>query len=109
MVMADEQTTVRRTLQLKFTMPGADPAHMLTMIKASAPFYEMFADAKIRLLQNVDDPGKFVQIMEYAAPVSLESNRQQMASDVRLQGYLQVWRSMVPGAVEIDVYQEIGS
>jgi hypothetical protein len=31
-----------------------------------------------------------------------------MAGDVRLQGYLQVWRSMVPGAVEVDVYQEIG-
>ena len=32
-------------------------------------------------------------------------NRQQIASDPRVQAYLQGWRSMFPGAIEIDVYK----
>jgi len=36
---------------------------------------------------------------------ALEQNRQQVASDPRVQSYLQAWRSMFPGAIEIDVYK----
>jgi hypothetical protein len=32
-----------------------------------------------------------------------------MASDPRVQAYLQTWRTMLGGAVDVDVYQEIGS
>jgi hypothetical protein len=34
-------------------------------------------------------------------------NRQSIASDMRMQTYLQAWRAMLPGALEIDVYQEV--
>jgi hypothetical protein len=30
-----------------------------------------------------------------------------MASDPRMQVYLQSWRTMFPGALEIDVFQEV--
>jgi hypothetical protein len=39
----------------------------------------------------------------------LELNRHRLASDPRIQAYLMAWRSMFAGAVEVDVYQEIGS
>jgi hypothetical protein len=98
---------VRRTLHLKFTMPNADPAQVAAMVKATAPFYQMFGDTRIRLLQNVDDPAKFTQEIEYDAPGDFEVNRQKVASDPRMQTYLQAWRSMFPGAVEVDVYREV--
>jgi hypothetical protein len=97
----------RRTLHFKFTMPNADSAQIAAMIKAMAPFYKMFGETRIRLLQNVDDPAKFIQEIEYDAPEGLEINRQQIASDVRMQTYLQAWRSMLPGGVEVDVYKEV--
>jgi hypothetical protein len=62
---------------------------------------------RIRLLQNVDDPAKFMQEIEYDAPGDFELNRQKVASDPRMQTYLQAWRSMFPGAVEVDVYREM--
>jgi hypothetical protein len=96
-----------RTLHFKFTMPNADSAQIAAMIKAMAPFYKMFGETRIRLLQNVDDPAKFIQEIEYDAPEGLEINRQQIASDVRMQTYLQAWRSMLPGGVEVDVYKEV--
>jgi hypothetical protein len=107
--MADEARKVRRTLQLRFTAPSADPAHLLALIKASAPFFEMFGSTRVSLLQNVDDPGKFVQVIEYEAPEAMEINRQRVASDPRLQTYLQTMRAMLPGGVEFDVYKDVAS
>jgi hypothetical protein len=104
--MSADETKVRRTVHLKFTLPAADSKQMAAMIKASAPFYQMFGNAKVRLLQNVDDPGKFIQEIEYEANEDWEINRQKLASDLRMQTYLQAWRTMLPGAPEIDVYQE---
>jgi hypothetical protein len=105
--MSDEAAKVRRTLQLRFTLPSADSGQLVAMIKAAAPFYQMFGQAEVRLLQNVDDPAKFIQIIEYEADEGWELNRQRIAGDLRMQAYLQTWRAMFPGAMEIDVYQEV--
>src|SRR5580692_9281332 len=104
---SDEQPKVRRTLQLRFTLPSADSTQLVAMIKAAAPFYQMFGKAEVRLLQNVDDPAKFVQQIEYEADEGWELNRQRLASDARMQTYLQTWRTMFPGVLEIDVFEEV--
>jgi hypothetical protein len=103
----NSKPNTRRTLHFRFSIPAADPAQLAAMIKASAPFYQMFGNMRMRLLQNVDDPSKFTQEIEYDAPEALEANRQKIASDPRVQMYLQAWRSMFPGAVEVDVFREV--
>ena len=104
--MASDEKKIRRTLHFKFTVPGASE-QVIAMIKSAAPLYQMFGDAQVRLLQNVDDPGRLLQEIEYDAPASLELNRQQIASDPRVQAYLMAWKAMFPGAIEIDVYQAV--
>jgi hypothetical protein len=99
--------TVRRTLQFKFTLPNVDSDHLLAMVKATAPFFEAFGNAQVRLLQNVDDPARFIHEIEYDAHETLELNRQRIASDPRFQAYIQTWRSLLAGAVEVDVYQTV--
>jgi len=105
--MTNDAPKVRRTLQLRFTLPSGDSGQLAAMIKAAAPFYPMFGSAEVRLLQNVDDPAKFVQLIEYEANEDWELNRQRVAGDPRMLVYLQTWRTMFPGALEIDVYQEV--
>lgn len=105
--MSNGEQKVRRTLQLRFTLPTADSGQLAAMIKAATPFYQMFGNAEVRLLQNVDDPARFVQQIEYEANEEWELSRQRIASDARMQAYLQTWRIMFPGALEIDVYQEV--
>jgi hypothetical protein len=103
----NSESKVRRVLHIRFTMPNADAAHIAAMVKAAAPFYQAFGDARVRLLQNADDPAKFTQVIEYDTPESFEKDRQNIASDARVQAYLQAWRAMFPGAVEVDVFKEI--
>ena len=102
--MGKDDGKIRRTLHFKFTLPGASE-QIVAMIKSSAPIYQMFSNATVRLLQNVDDPNRFLQEIEYDAPAAMELNRQQFASDPRVQAYLQGWRQMFPGSIELDVYK----
>src|SRR5512140_1673988 len=102
-----ENVKVRRTLHLRFTLPAAEPGQILAMVKASAPFYEFFGSRQIKLLQNVDDPAKFIQVIEYETDEALEINRQRIAGDPRMQAYLQAWRAVLPGGVEIAVFREM--
>jgi len=107
--MAKESTTVRRTVLFRFTLPTGDASHLVPMIKAGWPFLAAMGGKRVRLLQNVDDPARIVQEIEYETHEALELNRQKLASDARIQTYLQACRSMFGGAMEVDVYQEIGS
>jgi heme-degrading monooxygenase HmoA len=92
---------------LKFTLPGADSDQLSAMMRAAAPFYQMmFGNAAFKLLRNADDPAKFIQVIEYDTPESFETNRKSIASDMRFQAYVQAWRAMLPGGLEIDVYVE---
>jgi hypothetical protein len=105
--MASDGSKVVRTLHLRFTLPAGDPAQISALIRSAKPFYEFFGTTRVRLLQNVDDPSRFIQVIDYETDEAMEINRQRMASDPRLQGFIQAWRSMLPGAVEVDVYQEV--
>src|ERR1044072_3764305 len=105
--MANAERKVRRTLHFRFTLPAAAPSQILSCVTASKPFYEMLGGTEVRLLQNVDDPGKVIQVIEYETPQAVERNRQRIAGDMRLQTYLQAWRAMLPGGVEIDVFKDV--
>src|SRR3954468_8280035 len=104
--MANDSHTVRRTVQFKFTLPTANSGQLVSLLKSTAPFYEAFGGRRMRLLQNVDDPARFVQEIEYDTHEVVELNRQRVASDPQVQAYLRTWRTFFPGSVEIDVYQE---
>jgi hypothetical protein len=104
--MANDSQTVRRTVQFKFTLPTANSSQVVSLLKSAAPFYEAFGARRMRLLQNVDDPARFVHEIDYETHEVIELNRQRVASDPQVQAYLRTWRSFFPGSVEIDVYQE---
>lgn len=103
----EREKKVRRILQLRFTLPTSDPGQFVSLLKAAEPYYELLGGKEFRLLQNVDQPAQFIQIIDYDVIESLETNRQQFAGDPRLQTFLQAWRSMFPGTVEMDVFREI--
>jgi hypothetical protein len=103
----DSDKRVMRVLQLKFTLPTAEPTQFVAFIKATAPYYELFGGKQVRLLQNVDHPAQFIQVIDYEINESFETNRQQIAGDPRLQAFLQAWRQMFPGTVEVDIFRDI--
>jgi hypothetical protein len=100
------ETSIRRVLQLRFMLPTADPAALVAFINATKPYYELFGGHHTRLLQNVDRPTQFTQILDYEIDAALETSRQQVAGDPRLQALLQSWRAIFP-SMEIDIFREV--
>ena len=105
--MNQEPHTVERILQFKFRSPNIELSQLLAMIESARPFYQASGIKSSRLLRNVDDPGQFIQVVEYTVPEMMEINRQAIAGDAMIQGYLRAWRSIVPGGVEVDVFEEL--
>ena len=106
--MASNSKKVSRILVIKTKLPTAEAIQSLSMMmKSATPFYSAFGDAKVRLLRNVDSPSDVMQIIEYQAEQGLELNRQKLASDPMARNFLQAWRMLFPGAIEMDVYEDM--
>jgi len=106
--MADDVPKTNRVLCVKLRTPSPNATALLvTMMKNAFPLYKAFGDAQVRLLRNVDDQTQFLQIIEYQTDHAFELNRQKLASDPVVQTYLQTCRSLFPGALEVDVYEDL--
>ena len=106
--MASEGAKAKRILQVKIRIPSADTTALLTAtMKNALSMYSAFGDAQVRLLRNADDRNQFLQVIEYRMDETIELNRQKFASDPMVQNYLQAWRTLFPGTIEIDVYEDI--
>lgn len=104
--MADEPQTLHRVLQMKIRALG-EPAQVLALVQSTAPFYRALGGTQVRFLQNVDDPAQFVIEVEYEANAALEVNRQKISSDPMVRTFLQGWKTLLAGAAEMDVYQDV--
>lgn len=106
--MANDAAKANRILCVRLRTPSADATTLLvTMMKNAFPLYKAFGDAQVRLMRNVDDQTQFLQVIEYQTDRAFELNRQKLASDPVVQTYLQTCRSLFPGALEIDVYEDV--
>ena len=106
--MASNGAKAKRILQVKIRIPSADTTALLTAtMKNALSMYSAFGDAQVRLLRNADDRNQFLQVIEYQMDETIELNRQKFASDPMVQNYLQAWRTLFPGTIEIDVYEDI--
>ena len=101
-----EPTSVTRFLHVKFRAPAADTAQFLPLMKAALPMLEAMG-TRVRLMRNADDHAQFVQIIEYQMDSQLEANRQKVASDPMIRNYVQAWRAVFPGPMEMDVYEDV--
>ena len=105
--MSNDDGKVRRVLFLKVTLPTSDPSHVVSMVQATAPFYGLLGGTNIRILQNVDDKAQFIQEIEYETHEAIEVNRQRIAGDLRVQTYMQAWKAVLGGALEMEVYEDL--
>ena len=106
--MANDAAKAKRILHIKIKTPSADATTLLTtMMKNALPLYKAFGDAQVRLLRNADVQTQFLQVIEYQTDQTFELNRQKLASEPIMYNYLQAWRTLLPGAIEIDVYEDV--
>jgi hypothetical protein len=104
--MAAAEDRVKRVLHMNIRALG-DPRQVLALMKSATPFYRSFGGTSFRFLQNVDDPARFLIEIEYEAAAAVEVNRQKVASDPMVRGFLEGWRQLLQGSAEMDVYDDV--
>ena len=96
----------KRVLHIKLRALG-DPPQLLQFIRSVAMFYRTLGAASFRVLQNVDDRAQLLIEIEYAPLAALELNRHKVASDPMVRTFLQGWRAILAGSVDMDVYEDV--
>jgi hypothetical protein len=106
--MSTDAAKTNRILHVKIRTPSSDAMKVLaSMMKNAAPLYQAFGDVRVRLLRNADNHAQFIQVIEYQVDQAVELSRQKLSSDPITQNFVQTWRSLFPGAVEVDVYEDV--
>jgi hypothetical protein len=108
-MMGAEQKPVgaRRVLHLRIRTRSSGPAELFSFLKAAVPFYESIGCVRVRLLRNIDDPTRYIEVIEYEDLEAFEKDQLRVANDPQMHGYLEVWRSLLSGGVEVETYEDV--
>jgi quinol monooxygenase YgiN len=102
-----EPTKAKRVLHLKIRTRSADAEELLSFLREAVPFYESPGGVRVRLLRSIDNPTRFIEIIEYDDRDAFEKDQHRVASDPQMRGYLQTWRSLLAEGVEVETYEDI--
>ena len=94
-------------LILRFPVPAHRHDGLLAFLARAKPYYEQPGGIRVRLLRSRDDPGQFVEIVEYRDEEAYERDQARVASDPRMKALLEEWRGFHSGPSTVEAWQEI--
>jgi quinol monooxygenase YgiN len=80
-------------------------AELVAFLIEAVPFYEAPGGIKVRVLWDVSDEDRFVEVVEYADQATHDRDQQRVEQDPRMQAYLRRWRSLLDGAPTVRTYR----
>jgi quinol monooxygenase YgiN len=80
-------------------------ADLLTFLRDAIPFYERPGGIRVRLLWDLTDPDRFIEVVEYADQNAYELDQARVNSDPEMQDYLRRWRAFLAGPPQIETYR----
>ena len=91
-------------LHLRGRVAPGRRADLVAFLGEAVPFYEQPGGIHVRLLWDVTDPDRFIEVMEYADQQTHDRDQIRVGSDPEMQGYLRRWRALLAEAPEVEVY-----
>ena len=94
------------TILLRFSIaPGRDP-DLRAFLARARPYYEQPGGIRVRLLQSVDVPEEYVELVEYRDRETYRKDQDRVASDPGMKALLDEWRALHVGALRVEVLEE---
>lgn len=69
------------------------------------PFYESPGGIRVRVLWDVADPDRFVEVIEYADQAAHDRDQLRVENDVQMRDVLQRWRELLDGPPTVETYK----
>ncbi len=68
------------------------------------PFYESPGGIRVRVLWDVADPNRFIEVIEYVDQAAHDRDQVRVENDVRMRDMLQRWRDLLDGPPVVETY-----
>lgn len=103
--MAQTQTTKGRIdLHLRFRVrPGMREAYLAFLADAT-PFYESPSGIQVRLLQDLHDDHRFIELILYNDHPTYERDQDRVKNDPQMKALLHRWRDLLVEPPVVEVY-----
>lgn len=91
-------------LHLRLTVAPGRRAEFFSFLEEAIPFYESPGGIRIRLLQDLNDDHRFIEVVEYADRATYERDQERVRSDTEMHAILARWRSLLAFPPQIETY-----
>ena len=78
---------------------------LVAFLRAAVPFYERPGGIRVRLLWEMSDPDRFIEVVEYADQATYDRDQERANGDAEMQDYLRRWRALLAGPPEVEAYR----
>ena len=68
------------------------------------PFYESPGGIRVRILWDLADPDRFIEIIEYADQAAHDRDQLRVENDVQMRDLLERWRGLLDGPPQVETF-----
>ena len=102
----DSMTTPGRIdLHLRCRVVPGQREAFLAFLRKAIPFYESPGGITVRLLQDMSDDHRFIELVLYDDQAAYERDQQRVAGDPTMKAYLARWRGLLAEPPVVEVYR----
>jgi len=92
-------------LHLRGRAAAGRRSELLAFLAEAIPFYEAPGGIRVRLLWDVADQDRFIEVVEYADAAVHDRDQQRVERDPQMGEYLRRWRALLDGPPEVVTYR----
>lgn len=76
-------------------------------LKRAIPFYESLPGVRVRLLRSVEEPARYIEVIEYETIEAFDRDQTRLSGDPRMQALIKRWRRLLKGNIDVETYMDI--
>lgn len=92
-------------LHLRARVQPARRAELETFLRDAIPFYEDSGGISVRVLWDLSDPDRFIEVISYADQQVHDRDQERVARDPQMLARLEQWRSLLAGPPVVETYR----
>lgn len=92
-------------LHLRGRAAAGHRGELVAFLAEAIPFYEAPGGIRVRLLWDVTDEDRFVEVVEYADAAAYERDQQRVEHDPQMGEYLRRWNALLDAPPEVVTYR----
>lgn len=103
--------TVAQTvvLHLHICVREGNEEKLTEFLRRARPYYEAPGGIRVRLIEDADNPRRFIEIIEYESEEVFERDHLRLDTDSAMRSYLDEWHSLLDGEVRVQKYLDLSA